>query len=242
MYASHPLVSLLVIAIFYSQVGGILLTSGYSAKIFFIGFVSLPVGYRLLHSFTHEVPSIASGILSVLVLGSILVGFLLQDLFTGSSTDIYWSTFLVDHRSYEYLPLEANLKIHHDLPLLLVGSSFMTGAAVFLSGRLLVTRLELKSLVTFFGTRWTYDRTVNQTIAYPVTSLGYWLSFKLVDKGIFDLIGATGSLHVIYHRASLGYVILHSGSLTKLMKLYLVTGLESLVIWLVILELLGLIT
>ena len=81
---------------------GILLTSGYSAKIFFIGFVSLPVGYRLLHSFTHEVPSIASGILSVLVLGSILVGFLLQDLFTGSSTDIYWSTDLTDLQVFEY--------------------------------------------------------------------------------------------------------------------------------------------
>ena len=147
---------------------------------------------------THDAPVIMAIPLIILAFGSIFVGYLAKDMMIGLGTN-FWgnalfvlpeNTILIES---EYIPQSIKF-----IPLLF---SFLGAFLAYLinlssSGSLITYSLKTsklgKALYLFLNKRWLFDKVYNDFIVSKGLSFGYNISFKILDKGIIEILGPYG--------------------------------------------------
>lgn len=146
--------------------------------------------------------------LIVLGFGSVLLGYFFKDLFIGVGTNYWENSIYIDNNisifDYEYIPLYIKI-----IPLVLSFMGLLIGL-IFLTVVDINGIIKYKSFFYFFNFKWYFDFFYNSFIAFPALSTGYYITFKFIDRGVFEFFGPTGLRYSVYNIANF-FNLLYNG-------------------------------
>ncbi len=171
-------------------------TAFYSFRLIYLTFLGKFNGYKAVVQYVHDAPVNMAIPLVILAFGSIFIGFFTKDMIIGLGTT-FWgnSLFTLPKNSIildsEFIP--TSIKV---LPLIFS----LSGAciAVILNANhakylyAFKTSYYGKLFFTFLNKRWFFDKIQNEFIGRNIMSFGYNVSYKVLDRGLIEVIGPLG--------------------------------------------------
>ena len=197
-------------------------TAFYSFRLLYLTFLTEPnsplSSYSALpnvgkdsNNLYSEAPLNMSLPLVILGFGSIFVGWFFKDMIIGPGTPFFSnSIFVLPHNVniFEAEFLDPSIKF---IPVIfsLLGAGF--GFLVYhTSLHTTWTSSLVKSLYTFFNSKWFFDFVYNSFIVKPVFLWGHSTSYKILDRGLIEYFGPTG-ISIFISKLSSWISSLHSG-------------------------------
>jgi NADH-ubiquinone oxidoreductase chain 5 len=176
-------------------------TAFYSIRLIFLTFIKPTSSSSYYISNAHESSVIMLIPLFILGFGSIFIGFLFKDLFLGLGVDTWNSSLfqLTSHVSYfesEFLDFKIKL-----IPFVFSISGLLLAICIYHILEVKVSSLtlfkRLYPFYTFFIKKWYFDNIYNKFVVNTFFYIGYHISFKLLDRGLFELMGPLGIIRLI---------------------------------------------
>jgi NADH-ubiquinone oxidoreductase chain 5 len=220
---------------------GAFFTAFYSVRLLYLTFMSKPTGYRQVICFAYD-----SGINITLALGclaipSILVGFYTKDMIVGVGTPFFGTAIFVDMQNVNIFDAEFISLFYKTLPvnLSILGlfSSFVLYNSKSRILLLIKTSVFGKKVYNFLNRKWFFDKIYNEYLGQFFFKFGYSVSYKFIDRGIFEILGPTGlslvSLNIAsnLHKMQTGYlyhytfvILIGAASLLGLRQVWLLFG------------------
>ena len=222
----------------------VFLTSYYSFRLCFLTFFSVNKSLKSEVERSHDAPLAMAFPLMVLALGSIFVGYCGKDMILGIGTT-FWGSAIVS------LPEMNNILESEALPgKVRLLPFFFTLLGIALAWSLSPTSGEknsvillrayrakiakpIKQLYWLLNKRWFFDKALNDIFAQSLLSFGYQISFKRLDKGAFEILGAQG-IASFFSKATREATYLQSGWLYHyafIMVIGLTLFITSVTLW-----------
>ena len=175
---------------------GASLTAFYSTRLLYLTFLSKPTGFKKIICSAGD-----SGIQICLALGclaipSIFIGYYSKDIIVGVGspffgTAIYTNPNLFNLFDAEFIPL-----FYKTLPVHLSILGFISAFILynFCSQWLYNIKVSIlgKKIYNFLNRKWFFDKVYNEFVTQFCFKFGYSVSYKFVDRGIFEMLGPTG--------------------------------------------------
>ena len=178
-----------------------LCTAFYSFRLVYLTFLAESSVKRASLRFVHE-PDLAMTLpLFVLAFFSIFSGYLLKDAFIGMGTSFLSSALHEANTRFDSFGLNSEFFFASEKAVPVFLSVFSGLFAYYLYANLpsvfQVVFLRgdneiFRFIFRFFSKKWYFDQVYNYFIVYPVLQLGHNYTFKLVDRGVIELVGPTG--------------------------------------------------
>jgi NADH-ubiquinone oxidoreductase chain 5 len=196
---------------------GAICTAFYSFRLLYITFLSETNISRNIFKYVHDVPQRMGIPLFILSFGSIFVGYIFKDMFIGIG-----SIFLNDSIGYN---TQINYNALIEAEFLFVGIKLLPIIFSILSGIIALILYNyypeytyfignnyLINIYKFFNKKWYFDLIYNRIIVKFILDFGYFITFKMLDRGLIEFIGPTGIIRIIknnenYHKSYIsGYI------------------------------------
>jgi NADH-ubiquinone oxidoreductase chain 5 len=194
---------------------GAFFTAFYSARLVFLTFLARPNGYKKIISYSTDSGLIIKFVLGLLAIPSALIGYYSKDMLVGVGTSFFGDTIHNNKKSFsfdaEFIPLfYKTLPINFSLLgfiLALFVYSFLPEILFFIKSLKL-----FKKIYIFLNKKWFFDKIYNEYFSQFFFKLGYSISYKFIDRGIFELLGPTGLSFGTLHLGS----VLHKSQTNSL--------------------------
>lgn len=171
-------------------------TSFYSIRLIYLTFITNTNTYRQWMKKVHDAPLVMAVPLIILAIGSIFVGYYTRDMFIGLGTTIWGNSIFI-------LPENLNMIDSEFIPVYIklvpvVFSLAGAGSAFILNYYFTDILYALKmdkigyKFYSFLNQKWYFDKVYNHYIVNPVVNFGYKTSFKLIDRGLVEMLGPYG--------------------------------------------------
>lgn len=176
------------------------LTSFYSIRLIYLTFYNIPNFNFFLLKNIHESSWIMIIPLLILNIGSIFIGYLTKDFFLGLGVNNWNYSFynLSLHISFfesEFLDFFIKL-----LPVIFSISGAILSFLIYNYFKLglsnLIFYLDFFYFYKFLNKKWYFDNIYNKFITYKLLDFSYNISFKLLDRGYFELLGPLGLVRI----------------------------------------------
>jgi len=199
---------------YYLGTLGAFFTAFYSTRLIFLTFLSKPNGYRSVICYAYDSSYYICVALGILAIPSIFIGFYTKDMVVGLGSD-FWGTAIFVHP--ENMNLFDAEFIDHYYKLLPVKLSIFGVLSAFtfygFQSRILF-KLKIskfgQKIYNFLNKKWFFDKIYNEQLGQLFFSFGYSVSYKIIDRGIFEMFGPFG-LSKIFNRLSFNMSNLQSG-------------------------------
>ena len=172
---------------------GAFLTALYSTRLLCIVFLSRSSSRREVLEGAEECGIGMSFPIIILSLGSIFVGYLSRDMLIGCGV-AYWSVSIVslNDLSVDSEYLDTFLKL---LPVLVSVFGCLFGYLLYVE-HFQVYKIKVsiigRELYRFLSMKWFFDKLSNELLVQEVLVLTYAGTYKIIDKGLLELIGPRG--------------------------------------------------
>ena len=197
---------------FYSYIlgtFGAFLTAFYSTRLLYLTFLTKPNSYKSILFNVHESSFKINFSLIMLVFPSIFAGFFLKDMFIGMGSDFWGNSIYILPQNMkkidsEFIPLNFKL-LPVCLSMLGVLSSFVF--YTFFSRFLLNLKFSIigKKIYNFFNKKWFFDKIYNEFFTQFLMKFGYRVSYKILDRGIIEILGPLGLSIIIQKKSKILY-------------------------------------
>lgn len=170
------------------------ITAFYSFKLIYLTFLSNPNGFRYAIQLAYE-PSFTMILpLILLCFCSIFLGFATKDLFIGIGTPFWNNALYVSPSNSSILDAEFIPLYIKCIPFFISVFGGLTSIIVyylvpsfFLK---LYIRIKVFNLIyVFFNKKWFFDRIQNELIASFLLRIGFYATYKTIDKGFLEFFG-----------------------------------------------------
>jgi NADH-ubiquinone oxidoreductase chain 5 len=199
---------------YYLGTFGAFLTAFYSTRLVCLTFLVKPNGYKPVIGFAKETFNYIFIALCFLAIPSIFVGFYTKDLIVGVGSDFFGSAIYNNPKTLHVFDAEFVEFFFKILPvtLSLCGAGLSFFLYNFQSSILfhLKTSFFGRKLYNFLNKKWFFDKIYNELFGQFFFKFGYTMSYKVIDRGTFEIIGPTGlssvALNVAhkFHKAQTG--------------------------------------
>ena len=175
---------------------GAFFTAFYSTRLLFLTFLSKPNGYRSVICYAYDSSYFICFSLGVLAIPSIFIGFYSKDMIVGLGTDFWGSAIFVHPTNMNMFDAEFIDHFYKILPVKL--SLLGTFSAFYFYGfqSKLLFKLKFSKLgqkiYNFLNKKWFFDKVYNEQIGQFLFSFGYAISYKIVDRGVLEMLGPYG--------------------------------------------------
>nr|YP_009495431.1 NADH dehydrogenase subunit 5 [Eunotia naegelii]AWQ64078.1 NADH dehydrogenase subunit 5 [Eunotia naegelii] len=183
------------------------LTTFYSTRLLFLAFLSNTNGYKPVIENACDSSYQISTVLGILAVPSIFIGFFFKDMLVGWGScfwgnAIYNSPETANVVDSEFIPgFYKLLPIVFSLFVLICSFYLYTYSSKFLF-KLKISSLG-KKIYNFLNKKWFFDKIYNEYIGQFFFHFSFSVSYKIVDRGIIEILGPTGLSHFI-KKISLG--------------------------------------
>lgn len=181
-------------------------TAYYSRRLLYLTFLAPANGYRRIMEGAHDAPLPMALPLIILSIGSIFIGWLTKDMFIGVGTP-FWNNALYTHPDRlfrvdaEFLPSWIKLA-----PVVLSISS--GGLALY---RFTMANENMnwwgtstkRMLFTFLNRKWLFDKVYNENLSQTALNIGYFNTYKDLDRGVFEILGPHGLSSRLWRRTQI---------------------------------------
>jgi len=175
---------------------GAFLTAFYSTRLLYLTFLSAPNGYKPVICKAYDSSYQICFALAVLCIPSIFIGFYSKDMLIGLGSDFWGTSLFVLPENMNRIDAEFIPHIFKILPVVfsLSGVFLAFTFYILLSNSLFVLKTSLigKKIYNFLNKKWFFDKVYNEYIGQFFFSFGYNVSYKIIDRGIFEIFGPMG--------------------------------------------------
>lgn len=172
-------------------------TSYYSFRLLFLTFLAPANAYKRDIAQCHDAPVLMAIPLILLAIGSIFVGYLAKDMMIGLGTHFWANSIFILPKNELLCESEFGTPTIFKLIPLIFSSfgAFIAYQVHFLAKpfffRLKTSRFGQK-IYSFLNKRWLFDKVFNDFLVKACLWFGYEVSFKTLDKGVFEILGPSG--------------------------------------------------
>ena len=192
---------------------GAFLTAFYSTRLLYLTFLSQPNGYRQVICAAYDSSYQICIALAVLSVPSVLIGFYTKDMIIGLGTDFWGNSLFVLPENMNMIDAEFIPHSFKILPVVLSMAGATTSFLLYTFSSKLLFQFKIsfigKKIYNFLNKKWFFDKVYNEYVSQFFFKFGYNVSYKIIDRGIFEIFGPMGL----------------SGSISK--KSALVSGLQT---------------
>ena len=214
---------------------GAFLTAFYSTRLLHLTFLSNPNGYKSVICSAYDSSYSILFSLCTLSIPSIFIGYLTKDMIIGMGTDFWGNSIFV-------LPEHMNLIdaefIEHKFKILPVILSLSGATSSFIlysyfNNTLFSIKVSYlgKKFYNFFSKKWFFDKVYNEYITQSLFKFSYSTSYKLIDRGIIEILGPMGLSSLITKQAKIFYKLqtgsIYHYSFTILLALTILIGVRQ---------------
>jgi NADH-ubiquinone oxidoreductase chain 5 len=175
---------------------GAFLTAFYSTRLLYLTFLSKPTGYKQIICHAYD-----SGIritipLACLSIPSIFIGYYAKDMFVGVGSHFFGSAIFVNMAHMNLFDAEFSPTFYKTLPVNLSLLGFISAFVLYNFRSKLLYQVKTsflgKKIYNFLNRKWFFDKLYNEYFGQFFFKFGYSVSYKFVDRGIFEVLGPTG--------------------------------------------------
>jgi NADH-ubiquinone oxidoreductase chain 5 len=175
---------------------GAFFTAFYSTRLVFFSFLSETNAHKNVIKDAHDVPFEMGLPLGILAFGSIFVGYLSKDLFIGLGTT-FWNNSIFIHPSHNYVvDAEFLYPFFKLLPVILSFGGLFSALYLYFYKFKFLFNLKTSTygllFYNFLNRKWFFDKLYTELLNQHVLKVGYTLTYKMYDKGLFELCGPYG--------------------------------------------------
>lgn len=176
-------------------------TSFYSFRLIYLTFLNNPQSNLITFKHAHEPVFFMLIPLFILGFGSIFIGYITRDMFIGLGTNFWGNAIFTSQLNLnlidsEFIPFYIKL-----IPVIfsLLGASLAIFLYNFLANMILNFKLSPigLNLYGFLSKKWHFDKIYNEFIVQKAFDFGYNISFKILDRGLIEVIGPFGLTNTI---------------------------------------------
>jgi NADH-ubiquinone oxidoreductase chain 5 len=175
---------------------GAFLTAFYSTRLIYFTFLSQPNGFKPVICRAYDSSYAICVSLAVLAIPSIFFGYFAKDMFIGLGTDFWGNSIYIHPKHYNRIDSEFIPSAFKLFPVFfsLFGAALAFYWYVFHSRFLykMKTSVSGRSLYNFLNRKWFFDKVYNACIAQLLLKFGYNTTYKIIDRGIFEVFGPAG--------------------------------------------------
>jgi len=175
---------------------GAFFTAFYSARLIFLSFLSKPNGYRKIICYSVDSGLIIKFVLFCLIVPSIFIGFLGKDSIAGMGSNFFENSMFINANLFstfdsEFIPLFFKI-----LPINFSLLGFISALFLYSFKSKILFKIKSsyfwKKIYVFLNKKWFFDKIYNELFSSLFFKFGYSISYKFVDRGVFEIIGPTG--------------------------------------------------
>jgi NADH-ubiquinone oxidoreductase chain 5 len=172
------------------------LTSFYSFRLIYLTFIGNPNGLKIFMQNARDAPYILGFPLLLLSFFSIFFGFASKDLFIGLGTP-YWNNSIYTLPAHlVIIDAEFSSIFMKWLPVIVSISNAVIAFSLYFYGANFLYKIYQKSVGhTYYvaiNRKLLFDKLQNELIAVNLLQVSYSITYKLIDKGLIELIGPNG--------------------------------------------------
>ena len=175
---------------------GAFFTAFYSTRLLCLTFLSEPNGHRSVIGFARDQFNQITFALGVLAIPSIFIGFYSKDLIVGLGSDFFKTAIYVPLNNVTAFDAEFVTHFYKSLPVKLSMLGVISAFFLYTYGFRFLFRLKTsffgKKIYNFFNRKWFFDKIYTEIFGQFFFKFGYSISYKFVDRGIFEILGPTG--------------------------------------------------
>ena len=191
---------------YYLGTFGAFFTAFYSTRLLFLTFLSKPNGYREIICSAYDSSYFICTALGVLAIPSIFIGFYTKDMVVGLGTDFWGTAIYVAPQNMNMIDAEFINQRYKLLPLFFSLGGILTAFLVYNFQSKLLFRFKIsmlgKKMYNFLNKKWFFDKVYNEQLGQFFFNFGYFTSYKVIDRGIFEILGPYG-ISIIFTRISI---------------------------------------
>ena len=175
---------------------GAFFTAFYSTRLLYLTFLSSPLGYKHIICKAYDSSYQICTALAILSIPSVFIGFYTKDMVIGLGTSFWGNSLFILPENMNMIDSEFIETSYKILPVILsmLGalSSFLL--YTFQSNLLFTFKTSFlgKKLYTFLNKKWYFDKVYNEKFSQTSFISGYTITYKIIDRGIFELFGPMG--------------------------------------------------
>jgi NADH-ubiquinone oxidoreductase chain 5 len=176
-------------------------TAFYSLRLLYITFIGESNLAKKIFKNIHDVPLPMGIVMLLLAFGSIFVGYICKDMFLGVGSTFLANSIGYNNKENVYQLLEAEF-LNTTLKIIPVIFSLSCALIAYCLYKYYASVIYIKStwqlnFYYFFNKKWYFDLIYNKILVKNVLNFGYFISFKLLDRGIIEILGPTGIVRLI---------------------------------------------
>ncbi len=191
---------------YYLGTIGAFFTAFYSTRLVYLTFLSLPNGYKSVIKNAYDSSYQICVALGCLAVPSMFIGFYTKDMIVGLGTNFWGSSIYVRPENMNMYDAEFVSSFYKLLPvtLSLSGATLAFLLYSFQSKVLFQIKTSYvgKKLYNFLNKKWFFDKVYNEFVGQFFFKFGYSISYKNIDRGIFEILGPHGLSSLISKRAA----------------------------------------
>ena len=175
---------------------GAFLTAFYSTRLTYLTFLSKPNGYKSTICSSYDSSYQICIALGILAIPSIFIGYFSKDMIVGLGTDFWGNAVYVHPTNMNLFDAEFIAHFYKLMPVCF--SLIGVASALFLyegQSKLLYT-LKLSTMgvkaYNFLNKKWFFDKVYNEQIGQFFFKFSYSTTYKIIDRGIFEILGPNG--------------------------------------------------
>jgi len=182
-------------------------TAFYSTRLLFLTFLSKPNGYKSVLFFAKESNFKISFVLICLAILSVFIGFFTKDMMVGFGSNFFNNVIFLNTFHFNKFDEEFSLPIYLKLlPVIMSLFGVFIALIFYYFNKKLLIFLKMSKLgikfYQFLNQKWYFDKIYNEIIGQTFFKFGYSFSYKIIDRGVFEILGPTGLSIVVMQIAS----------------------------------------
>jgi NADH-ubiquinone oxidoreductase chain 5 len=201
---------------YYLGTLGAFFTAFYSTRLLYLTFLSKPNGYRSVLCYAYDSSYYICTALGLLAIPSIFIGFYTKDMVVGLGTDFWGTAIYVAPQNMNMFDAEFIGQSYKLLPVTLSLSGIIFAFIFYKFQSKLLFKLKIsvigKKVYSFLNKKWFFDKIYNEQLGQFFFNFGYTISYKIIDRGIFEILGPHGisivltKLSSTIHKLQTGYI------------------------------------
>ena len=175
---------------------GAFFTAFYSTRLIFLTFLSKPNGYKKIICYSKDSGILIKFVLGILILPSIFIGYFTKDMIVGIGSTFFANSIFSNLVLFNLFDAEFMNLFYKLLPVYFSLLGSILAFFIFLFWSNLLFKLKalffIKKIYCFLNKKWFFDKLYNEFFSQFFFKFGYSISYKFIDRGIFEILGPTG--------------------------------------------------
>jgi NADH-ubiquinone oxidoreductase chain 5 len=185
---------------------GAFCTAFYSMRLSYLTFLSKPTGHRKIICYAHDSGFYICLALGFLAIPSIFIGYFTKDMMVGVGSSFFGTSIFVNLNNFNVFDAEFVSTFYKTLPVNLSIFGFFLALALYVFKSNLLFQIKTstlgKKIYNFLNRKWFFDKIYNECFSQFFFKFGFSISYKFIDRGIFEILGPTGLSTVVLNVGS----------------------------------------